>query len=50
MAGFTRKSLTSGLQIGLAPVSAGIVYEVIQDDFGGGSIESKIATELSIRI
>ena len=50
MSGLNKNSLTSGLQFSLQIIQVGIVYEFIRDDFGGTSPESKISTELSVKL
>ena len=50
MAGMNAHSLSGGLEMGLQIIQVGIVYEFIRDDFGGTSPESRISTEIAIRL
>jgi hypothetical protein len=50
MAGLNDRSVATGLHFGFELVQAGIVYEFLRNDFGGVSPESKIATELCIKL
>ncbi|MGK5082007.1 hypothetical protein WDW37_01785 [Bdellovibrionota bacterium FG-1] len=50
MAGLNQNSLATGLQFALHIFQAGIVYEFVRDDFGGADPESRVATELAVRL
>lgn len=50
MTGMNTDAFTAGLEFGLSYVQVGIAYELLRDQWGGGSPENRIATELTIRL
>ena len=50
MTGFNKEAVSAGMQFGLKVITAGIVYEFLRDDSGGTTPESKLATEVAIKL